>query len=121
MRVEEQDGRGEKPVPPCPPSISLLEPGPPHCAPGPQQAGYGPWPSAVASTVLTMPPSWGRRLRPVSSPQVATTSSRNCSTVVRSQLQWLSSSLAALTRMAPALHFLPRARCCRAAARCSLA
>ena len=88
---------------------------------GPQQAGGGgPWPSTVASTVLTRPASWGRRLRPVSSPQVAT-SSRNCSTVARSQMKWPSSSLAALTSLAPALLLLPRARCCRAAARCSLA
>ena len=56
----------------------------------------------------------------MSSPQVAT-SSRNCSTVARSQLQWPSNSLAALTSLAPALLFQPRARCCRAAARCSLA
>ena len=57
----------------------------------------------------------------MSSPQVATTSSRNCSTVARSQMKWPSSSLAALTSLAPALLLLPRARCCRAAARCSLA
>ena len=34
------------------------------CTRAPSRLGDGPWPSTVASTVLTRPPSWGRRLRP---------------------------------------------------------